>query len=89
MTLQVFKESQRFNQKWLWLLILGVFVFLLWDQLYWFYACLTSEPTLEKFPIGWIDFFTILTVLGLISLFLFSRLETHIDKNGIKARKSN
>ena len=84
MTHKVFKESQRINQVWLWILILGLFGFLLWDQIYWLYSWMISENTTEKFPIGWIDILTTLTVLGLISIFLFSRLETYIDKAGIK-----
>lgn len=84
MTDKVFIEKQRFSQLWLWVIIFGLFIFLLWDQIYWFYIWLTLEHTPEKFPIRWIDLFTTLTALGLISLFFFSRLETHMDKNGIK-----
>ena len=84
MTNKVFKETQRFRQLWIWILIIGLFGLLLWDQIYWFYSWIFSENTTEKFPGGWIDILTLLTVLGLISLLLFSRLETHIDKSGIK-----
>ncbi len=84
MSQKVFKETQRFRQIWLWLLMLGLFGFLLWDQVYWFYSWIFSKNTIEKFPGGWIDIITTITALGLISLLFFSRLETFIDKSGIK-----
>jgi len=79
----LFSERQRFNQIWIWLILLGVnglFIFVLTKQV------ILGHPFWDK-PISNIALI-ILTILTLLLSFLFLnlRLETNIKANGIYVR---
>src|SRR5690554_6081839 len=76
-----FKEEQRFTQWWLWLVLIAVAVFPLLDigrNLY-----LQEELDDQSFSnLGLIVYYAI--VLGVIALFIFTRLKTEIDHQEIR-----
>lgn len=87
MTEPAFIETQRFRQIWLWLLLISISVILLNKSavylFQWFVSAQWGESNNNWLSIA-INFFSILAVLGLLSLLFFSRLKTTIDKDGVK-----
>lgn len=74
----VFEERQRFNQWWIWLIILGIFayeVYLLTD--------LVQEETLNSKTLS-SYLLIMLPILIVLLVFLFSSLYTRIDESGIQ-----
>ncbi|HOW25690.1 MAG TPA: DUF6141 family protein [Bacteroidales bacterium] len=78
-----FRETQRFNQPWIWVMNLGMvalFVFLIFTQLF-------AHRPVGNHPAP--DFLLLLLLLfpiGMIVLFRFIRLETEIRRDGIYFR---
>lgn len=77
MTKQVFSETQRFRQPWVWLVLVGVFALVFWQI---FKPLYYSEPLQLHF----IKILSIVLLTGVILLFIFSRLTTRIDEAGIR-----
>jgi len=73
-----FEESQRFNQWWLWLIILGSVGFA-------FYANIQTIQSDESL-VSWTKLSLIIPILLIPSLFYFLRLKTRIEENGIYVR---
>lgn len=68
-----FKEQQSFRQKWLWILLIGLTVL---------FVFAVVKSNLEQ-PEQAIHYFLISIPFLLLFLFVFLRLDTKIDKNGI------
>lgn len=81
-----FIETQRFRQLWLWLLLISIAVIFLNESavylFQWFISLQSAGSTSNWFSLA-INLFSILAVLGLLSLLFFSRLKTTIDKEGV------
>ena len=78
MVQSVFKENQRFNQPWLWiLLVVSVVLFLLG---------LVYGYSKEENPDGWGVACGLIAMILIVGLFLRLRLETRIDQYSIQFR---
>ena len=74
----LFEESQRFNQWWLWLIILGSVGFAMYAN----FQTIQSDESL----VSWTKLSLIIPILLIPSLFYFLMLKTRIEKNGIYVR---
>jgi hypothetical protein len=74
----LFEESQRFNQWWLWLIILGSMFFALYANI----KTIQSDESL----VSWTKLSLIIPILMIPTLFYFLMLKTRIEKNGIYVR---
>jgi len=74
----LFEESQRFNQWWLWLIILGSVGFAMYANI----QTIQSDESL----VSWTKLSLIIPILLIPSLFYFLMLKTRIEKNGIYVR---
>lgn len=72
-----YKEVQRFNQWWIWILLFVVFLSTVIPVI-----TLSSENGFDK-SYSWAVLFPILLTMGVIFLLYFLRLETTIDAKGI------
>jgi hypothetical protein len=77
MTKQVFSETQRLRQAWVWLVLVGVFALVFWQI---FKPLFRDEPL----QLHIVQLLSLLLVAGLVLLFLFSRLKTRIDQECIR-----
>ncbi len=76
-----FKEEQKFTQWWVWLILVtvGVLPFVLnYDEF------LSTEHIFEKILTDWVVIWPLLSMFGLIIMFLTMKLTTKIDSNGIQ-----
>lgn len=79
----IFKETQQFRQKWIWALLIGLFIFTIASSIY----PLFQDPSAEEFKeliIANIISFAIFLLTLL--LFYFMKLETKISTKGIEIR---
>lgn len=83
----IFKETQRFKQIWLWLIITGLCITFIGrdagDMYDWIASGRWSEPGISWIGIS-IKIISIIVVLGFLFLLFFSRLRTVIDTHNIK-----
>lgn len=76
---KVFKEEQKFDQKWLWVLLIVTTVVILSLQMAVFFS-----SSIEKSGFGfYFSIFNVLLIIGLIWLFAKMRLITKIDEETI------
>ena len=79
--MRVFTETQRFNQVWLWIILLGVDGFMLHKL----YPALLNASELDES--AWISLIMAPIVLVLVNVFIFIiRLDTKYDNDGITYR---
>ncbi|MBL4710703.1 MAG: hypothetical protein JKY48_19940 [Flavobacteriales bacterium] len=69
MSKTIFEEKQRFNQWWLWLLIIGSFSFMI-------YKFIAKDDLIANLP-------PILILISVVVLFVLIKLKTRIDERGV------
>lgn len=75
----MFRETQKFRQPWLWLLIIFIALGLLWPV----YMRLSGAPTGNQPMPLWVSIVLIITTLGGILFMYSARMDTEIDEEGI------
>lgn len=81
MSHQTFEESQRFNQVWIWVLLIGVSILVI-VQVPLDLIKSTNEESLPTHSII-VLLLSIAFVIGLNALFFFSKLKTNINTEGV------
>ena len=76
-----FEETQRFNQPWLWIVIVGVSLLVIVQVPISLIYAAGEDPLPTSSILAII--FSLVFAVGLNALFIYSRLITRIDKNGV------
>ncbi|PZF71016.1 hypothetical protein [Taibaiella soli] len=76
----MFRETQKFRQPWLWLIIMFIALGLLWPV--YSHIITGAQPGKQPMPM-WVSIILIITTLGGILLMYSARMDVEIDEEGI------
>jgi hypothetical protein len=79
--MRVFRETQRFNQWWLWLIHIASFLFFIYAIYQWYFVDTNVGNVTSDDSVG--QLVVIISVFSIFVLFNFLMLKTEIDERGI------